>query len=158
MKRHEGLAQWSREHHQALVLAKQARAAMTLGSSEAAALIATALRVFRRELEPHFVAEEARLLPALIAAGACSASERVRAEHDTMRGTVGRLEDGGNVGMLVSFGEQLTAHVRFEERELFPLAESLLASATLDTLAEDLDATARGSNNHLVSDHNQELP
>jgi hemerythrin superfamily protein len=47
------------------------------------------------------------------------------ADHRQLRGLLTGLQQN-DVKALNSFGKDLTAHVRFEERELFPVIESLL--------------------------------
>ena len=54
MKRHPSLASLSRDHHRALVLARDVRRALP----DASALVADVRRRFARELEPHFAIEE----------------------------------------------------------------------------------------------------
>jgi hemerythrin superfamily protein len=51
--------------------------------------------------------------------------QRTLADHRQLRGLLTGLQQN-DVKALNSFGKDLTAHVRFEERELFPVIESLL--------------------------------
>ncbi|HNQ03592.1 MAG TPA: hemerythrin domain-containing protein [Thiobacillaceae bacterium] len=130
MKRHAGLSRLSREHHTALVLAKRA---MRLADTQDAArgdFMAEVTRRFCTEYEPHFQAEEARLLPALQAAGHADLVTRTLSEHAALRALASRLARG-EADCLRAFGEAMEAHVRFEERELFPRAESILPHALL---------------------------
>jgi len=126
MKRHAALLQLSREHHQALKMARQARFASDAGISEAITQAAEAIcERFRDELEPHFQAEEKDLLPALTAAGASNLAQRTLAEHAELRELNRRLaEPDGET--LARFATLLNDHVRFEERELFETAQQLL--------------------------------
>lgn len=134
MKRSLPLMALSREHHAALVLAKKARA---LGSSTADAAAIEFMRglpaIFASELAPHFRVEEEALLPALRRActeAAIAAVERTLAEHVELIDLIRRAGEG-DATSLAAFGARLEAHVRFEERELFPLAETLLPPETL---------------------------
>ncbi|QDX82051.1 hypothetical protein B9N43_12825 [Denitratisoma sp. DHT3] len=133
MKRAAALAGLSREHHTALVLAQRI-AAGTLSPADLQAR-------FERELEPHFRAEEAALLPLLAAAGAGALAERTRREHDGMRRLLA-LVLAGDAAALAAFGGALRDHVRFEERELFPDAETRLTPTQLQTLATQLEDAA----------------
>lgn len=138
MKRHPGLQKFSREHHAALVLAKRAQR-LGGGAAEAAVRFAAeAAQACSTELEPHFSAEEDGLLPALAAAGETALVNRTLADHEALRALACRLA-AGDVAGLRRFGELLAAHVRFEERELYPRAESTLPAEAL----ADIDRAAR---------------
>jgi hypothetical protein len=129
VKRRPALRQLSREHHGALVLALRITKA---GDATAVAhLMATVPDVFARELEPHFRDEEADLLPGLAAAGADALVRRTLDEHRALRGLVDRIA-AGDAASLTEFARALRAHVRFEEHELFPAAETLLPAEILD--------------------------
>ena len=123
MKRHEQLQDLSREHHLALKLALLARRALESGEQQkikaAATVFATA---FVSDLEPHFVREENDVLPLLAQAGETALVERTLNEHDEMRRLAARLP-AAEPATLQRFGELLGAHVRFEERELFEVAQ-----------------------------------
>jgi len=130
MKRSAALVRLSREHHLALVLAKRAQR-MSLENMEAASRFMTqAFDTFTRELEPHFRAEETALLPALNCAGELDLVTRTLNEHEELRRLAKRLQ-ARDATSVRRFGELLEAHVRFEERELFALAESLLTPEAL---------------------------
>lgn len=130
MKRHPALLQLSREHHPALVLAKRAQS-LADDNLEAAADFAAEIRaVFAAELEPHFCIEEERLLPLLKNAGQAQLVERTLAEHANLRALAVQI-DAGDPASLRRFGALLAAHVRFEERELFPAAEATLEPEAL---------------------------
>jgi hemerythrin-like domain-containing protein len=124
MKRHERLQDLSREHHAALRLALQARRAATSGDHaliETAAAAVTA--AFPAELDPHFVIEEQTLLPLLTQPGEDEVVTRIEREHAELRRLAARLREP-DAATLAAFGELLNAHVRFEEREMFPLLEA----------------------------------
>lgn len=120
MKRSPALLQLSREHHTALSLALRIER-----GDNAAALLVDLPSVFRNEMEPHFQEEENILLPRLQAAGEEALVSRTLAEHAQIRQLVEQIA-GGDVASLQPFGEMLRAHVRFEERELFLVAERVL--------------------------------
>ena len=126
MKRHLALQQLSREHHQALKLARLANFAADSGSLPAIAqAAATIAERFPDVLEPHFRTEEADLLPALSASGKRALVERTLADHSELRRLNRQLAtpDGAT---LARFGQLLHDHVRFEERELFETLQTLL--------------------------------
>lgn len=136
MKRHPALTGLSREHHAALVLANRARRAAA-DPQLASELLATLCMRWTAEIEPHFQQEEQTLLPMLEAAGEGTACARTRAEHDQLRQLAAQLL-AGEAQALPDWGAALEQHVRFEERELFPLAEQSLTDVQLAVLmAED---------------------
>jgi hemerythrin-like domain-containing protein len=123
MMRDPALVPLSREHHEALVLALRART--TVDEANAAALREHLLQRWEEQFEPHFATEEQTLLPALAAAGAAHQVTQALAQHDELRELVARLANG-DVSALAPWGQAMERHVRFEERELFPLAQKLL--------------------------------
>ena len=137
MKRHTSLIKLSREHHRALALAKRARQADGGAIDVQADLALEIAGIFKREIEGHFQAEENSLLPRLDKAGLEIPVKRTLSEHKALRELVAQLAEG-EISRLGKFGELLAAHVRFEERELFPLAESVLTTESLDLLDQEL--------------------
>lgn len=124
MKRSHALLGLSREHHEALVLARRASNADP-ASQEAGRMREHLLTRWTAQFDPHFALEERELLAALDAAGHPLPADEARAQHAELRRLVQELR-AGNLSALGPWGEAMTAHVRFEERILFPLAESAL--------------------------------
>lgn len=133
MKRSDSLLKLSREHHGALVLAKRAQGFGATPGAAAEVFMAQLVATFADELDPHFQAEENTLLPALQAAGESALVKRTLAEHAELRGLIEAVARR-DPPALPRFGVALAAHVRFEERELFPAAEAVLAPASLLTI------------------------
>ena len=130
MKRHQTLQDLSREHHTALTLALGARRAATSGDPEqVAAAVTRCAEVFAADLEAHFLIEESGLLPAMARVGEEALVARTLREHAELRALVGRLSDA-DATTLLSFADLLSAHVRFEERELFEVAQQRLEPQT----------------------------
>ena len=116
----------SREHHTALTLAKACeRATQSRDEGLVAKTCQRVIRAFSDELEPHFQVEEQSLLPLLRSAETQTLVQRTMAEHQQLRALLDGLRRN-DAEALGSFGKCLTAHVRFEERELFPVIEPLL--------------------------------
>jgi hemerythrin-like domain-containing protein len=131
MKRCPELQDLSREHHAALRLALHLKRAATSGDDVQVAAACTKVRaVFDSELLPHFREEEQCLLPRLEAAGARAVVARTLIEHRAMQRLVRDLEIP-DAELLLRFSGLLTAHVRFEESELFEIAETLLGRDVL---------------------------
>jgi len=129
MKRSASLQPLSREHHTALTLAKACERAVQSHDMERIGKICQrAIRAFVDELEPHFQIEEQSLLPLLQGVEIQALVQRTWSDHQQLRELCNGLQQN-NMAALDSFGKLLSAHVRFEERELFPVLESLLGSA-----------------------------
>lgn len=124
MKRSAALLQLSREHHSALSLALAAKRAVASGDPGLLSILSKrVVQAFADELEAHFQEEETTLLPRLAAVGETALVARTLAEHAELRALAGRLRRP-DADALHRFAVLLTAHVRFEERELFAAAES----------------------------------
>lgn len=126
MKRSPILQPLSREHHTALALAKACeRAAHSGDEAHVSQTCQRAILAFQNELEPHFQFEEVSLLPLLHSTETQLLVEHTLADHQQLRGLRDAMRQN-DAGALNSFGKCLSAHVRFEERELFPVLENLL--------------------------------
>ena len=124
MKRAAALIELSREHHAALALALHTRRAALAGGETAEAMAATVIERYRSELRPHFEEEERTLLAPLRQAGETALIERLRNDHDALTAMVRALTaQGDRRNQLLAFADRLAAHVRFEEREFFPVLE-----------------------------------
>lgn len=137
MKRTAALASLSRDHHQALVIAQQLRRSnQTTLNAARTAFIA----FWESHGSLHFDLEEHILLPAFAAHGDAyhPLVARTLCDHVAIRQKANQLaEDHTPTSQsLQLLGAQLAAHVRMEERELFPLLEQVMP-------AEQLDITAR---------------
>ena len=128
MKRNEALQPLSWEHHTALKLAKACERAVHSASAErVSAACQRVRRAFATELEPHFQFEERSLLPLLKGAEMQPLAQRTWSDHQQLRAMLEGLRQN-DADALDSFGKCLSAHVRFEERELFPALEKVLPS------------------------------
>lgn len=126
MKRSEALQPLSREHHTALTLAKACERAAHSGSAEqVSATCQRVIKAYTNELEPHFQIEERSLLPLLKSAGTQVLVQRTLADHQQLCVLLEGLRQN-DINALDNFGKCLSAHVRFEEQELFPALESVM--------------------------------
>jgi hemerythrin-like domain-containing protein len=100
----------------------------------------------------HFRKEEEVLLPVMARHGGdvsqASVVEMLE-DHARIRGLVMRLSDevaGGNVRpeTLSEIGDRLEAHIRLEERVIFPMVEESLPEAGLTELAARLEVKEAG--------------
>jgi hemerythrin-like domain-containing protein len=126
MKRAPVLLPLSREHHTALSLARRCeRAAQSGDAAMIAAACEEAVNALAGHLLPHFATEENSLLPLLQDVAQRPLVERTLADHRQLR----ELREGllrNDAASLEAFGQSMIAHVRFEERELFPAIERWL--------------------------------
>lgn len=94
--------------------------------------------LWKRGGEHHFRIEEEVLLPlwTLLGTVGDQVAARLSREHLGIRFAAIALESQRpSLELLRSLDDQLAAHVRFEERELFPLIEEDLGARELDRLA-----------------------
>jgi iron-sulfur cluster repair protein YtfE (RIC family) len=126
MKRAPALLPLSREHHTALSLARRCeRAAQSGDTALITAACAEAVNALAGHLKSHFATEEDTLLPLLRTAAQQPLVERTLAEHRQLQALhAGLLRH--DAASLEAFGKTMIAHVRFEERELFPAIEAQL--------------------------------
>ena len=127
MKRDPALLPLSHDHHHALVAARRLRTAAD--DPDPSAALEAFSRFFAAESVRHFRDEEERLFP-LVADSEDARPLVIRAllEHQQLHALAGRVGDGDPARMR-ALADLLEAHVRFEERELFPLLERLLGDS-----------------------------
>jgi hemerythrin-like domain-containing protein len=134
MKRHPSLREFSDDHHQGLVNARRLRRAASGEGSNPASTAQDFLDFWRRDTSHHFRKEEDVLLPVLARYGG-DLDERpilqMLTQHARIRGLAMQLSDEleqeeVRKDTLRTLGEQLEAHIRLEEREVFPLIEETL--------------------------------
>ena len=145
MRRHEALAELSRDHHQALAAALVLKRA---GEQDAAEAARRFLEFWREHGSLHFRIEEELLLPGYAehADPGEEAVVRVLVDHVVIRRQAARLERGdAPVADLVALGERLEAHVRHEERVLFPRIEEALPEDELIALGQRIAAAEAGT-------------
>ena len=146
MKRSEALASLSRDHHQALVVAQQLRRATEETASDARAAF---LRYWTTHGRRHFRLEEETLLPGYAAYGDAHHPLvlSMLGDHVAIRQRADRLaaHPAASTDALHDLGNVLAAHVRLEERELFPLIEDAMPTAELTALAEALERAEAAS-------------
>ena len=133
MKRSSQLAPLSRDHQHALDAALRLRRA---DDDTVAAATEHFRSFFEREGRRHFEIEEQLIVPALPADDAewADAVARMLADHAAIRGA-----EVDTVEAARQLGEQLTDHVRFEERTLFEILERRLGREELEALGAAID-------------------
>lgn len=149
MKRHLGLVPISHEHRQILFVAQVLKHGVPR-FREAPATTSAKL-VYAREqrdvlLLPHQQREEALLFPCALAAGLTEVAETLLAEHRAITARLAALDgldpDGAETAaQLDALGYVLEAHVRAEERGLFPQLQAILPDETLVDLGASWSET-----------------
>jgi hemerythrin-like domain-containing protein len=133
MKRVEALQPLSRDHLKALLAAKRLR-----NAADASAASRDFLEFWDGEGQRHFRVEEEVLLPgwALKSPVDRVAVVRMLEEHLAIRrGALRAVAAEATIEELRDLGQLLDDHVRFEERELFPMIEEALDPDSLRRLA-----------------------
>lgn len=158
MKRDPRLHRLSWGHQRGLAVSLRLRRSLSGDATgRAASLLAGTIRFCGDELTRHFQAEEKLLLPAIEAAGrgADPLVDRMRREHTAIRADIAglkRVRIPGGQGShearraredardaLLRLASDLTSHIRFEERVLFPWIESWLPGDAFDRVGRALE-------------------
>jgi hemerythrin-like domain-containing protein len=153
MKRHLSLRPFSDDHHQGLVNARRLRRTASGEGDSSADTARDFLEFWRRDTSRHFRKEEEVLLPVLARYGG-DLGERppilqMLTQHARIRGLAMQLsdeleQDKIREATLRNLGEQLEAHIRLEEREVFPLIEETLPERALQEVASRLEVFEPG--------------
>lgn len=139
MKRHPSLAPFSREHHGALILAQllkkdapDYKGLPQLPSEK----VEYAFRFYQHDLLQHFEKEETMLdrveqyHPEIE-----KLSEEIRAEHSYLKTLFESLQNEMDIqASMHVVGTTLEAHIRKEERILFPLIQTHCPASILDNM------------------------
>jgi hemerythrin-like domain-containing protein len=140
MKRDPALVDLSHDHHQAL---NSAMLMQRASADNLADVRDGALAFWQDHGAKHFRIEEEVLLPGFAAVGNPNddAVVRVLTDHVWIRERMDRLAaDELDLAGVQELGERLAAHVRHEERVLFPLIERALDPDALASLGRRISA------------------
>jgi iron-sulfur cluster repair protein YtfE (RIC family) len=153
MKLTPELRSLSEDHHHGLVHARRLRRATEADEADSAESVARGfLNFWQKDTALHFRKEEEVLLPVMARyKGDLSRQPLLEMleDHARIRGLVMQLSDeaiAGNVRLetLHEIAERLEAHIRLEERVVFPLIEQSLSEAALTELAARLEVKEAG--------------
>jgi iron-sulfur cluster repair protein YtfE (RIC family) len=131
MKRHKTIVPLSHDHYSGLLMAQAIKKNFIktpLGLSSIDDKIKYVLNAYNTELVPHFIHEETILFPLATGRDADldTLINEILEEHDNMHNAVKKIKDGDLEENLDKFGFMLEAHIRKEERVLFPKIEEIL--------------------------------
>lgn len=137
MKRAEQLQKLSREHHGSLVMAKRIARITEEGSEqELIEAIETIKKYYDSELEEHFQHEERTIFSPIFEhyKEHIPIATTLLKEHGYIRMLIPRLSAETARKELADFALVLKNHTRMEERELFPIVETLFTEEELDAI------------------------
>jgi iron-sulfur cluster repair protein YtfE (RIC family) len=128
VKRHPALVPLSHDHHHALVQARRLGKAADGDHEGRRAATGEFLGFFSTETLTHFREEEELLFPLLVDQEGEARSLLVQAllEHQRVHALVARLQEEPDASTMRELADLLQAHVRLEERQLFPLIEAVV--------------------------------
>jgi iron-sulfur cluster repair protein YtfE (RIC family) len=135
MKRHRSLLPLSHDHHRALVQVRRLKGVRE--GSDAGTVARAFLGFFAEETVRHFREEEELVFPAVL--DCPSAREplvQALLQHERLHALTKLLREALDTGrpitpIMQELGDLLVAHVRHEERCLFPLIEEFVDDSTL---------------------------
>ena len=145
--RHASLIALSHDHHRGLALALRCRK-QALGQLKPMGATGLKLRAeecldfYKKNLVGHFGAEEEILFPAMRAAAPESAVliEELLSQHAQLQRLMPQLEAGTGLAKLIfDLGDLLEAHIRKEERELFPLFEIHMEASQAESIGAEIN-------------------
>ncbi len=147
MKRHPSLRDLSVDHHHALVQAHRLQSADTDAQTQQATFD-DFVRFWREHTRPHFREEDEALLPFFARYGDIDQEpiRQMQREHILIRRDVAALltmsagDSSTRNAAMQALGRQLEAHVRLEERVVFPLIEEALPEEAIFQLPAALAA------------------
>jgi hemerythrin-like domain-containing protein len=131
IKRGKELVALSRDHHEGLLLCWKIRTGLKF-ETEPERIINYVLYSFDHHLKDHFTQEESLVFRLLNE----NDEQRTRAcaEHQRIYEMIEQMSANKDLALLLpAFADFLDAHIRFEERDLFPYIEQ---QADLEALAE----------------------
>jgi len=128
MKRHESLAPLSREHHGALILAQLIKRNAPVYKNLPTTIVdkaAYALQVYKDDLKKHFKKEEEMLKKVSpVHPSIAKVADEIVSEHQLLKELFLSIKDAADQeAILNELGNELDAHIRKEERILFPLIQ-----------------------------------
>jgi iron-sulfur cluster repair protein YtfE (RIC family) len=128
MKRHESLAPLSREHHDALILAQLIKRNAPAYKGLPTTIVDKvdySINFYKNNLKQHFKKEETMLKKVRnIDPSIAKLADEIVAEHKMLAAFFRSLKDAlDQEAVLNELGNELDAHIRKEERVLFPLLQ-----------------------------------
>jgi hemerythrin-like domain-containing protein len=145
MLRDKSLIPLSHQHRRALLLCVRIDRAQPIRDADLEAWQAEIEQHFEQEIKIHFAAEEQVLFPAAVRFPELLALvDQLIAEHDSLREWFTQAGSRHiSAEALPAFAQQLSAHIRKEERQLFEGMQELLTAEELSSLGGRLEAALK---------------
>jgi hemerythrin-like domain-containing protein len=137
MQRSQPLIPLSHDHHHGLVFIRRVKSQLQ-DSADVGAIVAYVLAFWDEDLLRHFEEEEQYIFP--LVPDNDLLRMRAEQEHMKVRAIMTMLREGPPeaAALVQHLADLLTAHIRFEERELFPLIEQVAGPLKLAAAGEML--------------------
>jgi hemerythrin-like domain-containing protein len=145
MLRDKSLIPLSHQHQRALALCVRIDRAQPIPGDDLEAWQAEIEQLFEQEIKIHFSAEEQVLFPAARRSRELiPLVEDLVADHASLRQSFSEAKDRGMSGeSLLAFAQQLSAHIRKEERQLFEGIQQLMKPDELSALGRQLEESMK---------------
>jgi hemerythrin-like domain-containing protein len=145
MLRDRNLIPLSHQHQHALALCVRIDRASPIGDADLAVWQAEIAQYFQTEIRIHFAAEESVLFPAARKFPAlCPLVEELLLDHFMLRESFAKAEAHAmSTTDVAAFAQQMSAHIRKEERQLFERLQELMTQEELSSLGRELDAALK---------------
>jgi hemerythrin-like domain-containing protein len=147
MLRDKSLIPLSRQHQHTLALCVRVDRAQPIRNEDSEAWQSEIEREFQQEVRVHFSAEERILFPAAREFPELGPLvEELAIDHACLREQFSQAEERlMTIESLVVFAQQLSTHIRKEERHLFERLQQLMTSQELAGLGAHLEAALKDS-------------
>jgi len=147
MLRDRNLIPLSHQHQRALALCVRIDRASPVGDADLAAWQAEIAQHFQTEIRIHFAAEESVLFPAARKFPAlCPLVEELLLDHFMLREGFAKAEAHAmSTTDVAVFAQQMSAHIRKEERQLFERLQELMSQEELGHVGQALDQALKDS-------------
>jgi hemerythrin-like domain-containing protein len=141
MLRDKNLVPLSRQHQHALALCVRLDRALQAGDVDGEAWSEEIRQIFAQEVSTHFAAEEKVVFPAALAfPDLHPLVEQLLTEHANLRDLFTRATtETLDVNGLRTFVDQLSSHIRKEERELFEGLQQVMTPAEFTRVGKALE-------------------
>lgn len=147
MLRDRNLIPLSHQHQRALALCVRIDRASPIADADLAAWQAEIALHFQTEIRIHFAAEENVLFPAARKFPAlCPLVEELLLDHFMLREGFAKAEAHAmSTTDVAVFAQQMSAHIRKEERQLFERLQELMSQEELGLVGQALDQALKDS-------------
>ena len=140
IKRNQHIVQFSKDHHFTLLFCWKIRQGLKM-QIESIRIKSYVRYFFKEHMEPHFKHEETLLFTLV-------GDEKVQKaldDHEKIKNLISKILESSDETIseqLATLADKVEAHVRFEERELFPHLEFTLSEEQLQLIGEQLSKEA----------------